>query len=70
MSRQPKYRGKHPTRIRTVSGNGGGVLVVTNEGARYLIAPLNRVGAANIPICGVDIETYQALPLTYRVEKQ
>lgn len=59
------YRGKYPTRIKSVSGvkgERGVVSVATNDGRRFRISAKDTGGV--MPELGQDIRSFQALDVT------
>ena len=54
MTKPRPYRGKHPTRINTVSGVSGisGVLVILNNGTKYIVRPISPAGRGHMPKIG------------------
>lgn len=68
-NRPRRYRGKYPTRIHSVGSTqsrlGLGLLVVLNNGDRFMVRPLTAQGRADAPLPGRQIGDY--IPQHYSV---
>lgn len=61
------YRGKHPTRINTVASIRArpGVLVVLNNGNKYIVAPKTPAGSARMPRTGEHLTDLPAADYSF-----